>query len=57
MIREADFLMAEAIIIIAGLYQVGILRKPASYTYAYPGAGDYFAGWHRKEKDERDIPT
>lgn len=36
MIREADSLMAEAIIIIAGLYQDGILRKPTNYASAYP---------------------
>ena len=36
MIREADALMAEAIIIIADLYQDGILRKPTNYAYAYP---------------------
>lgn len=36
MIREADALMAEAIIIIAGLYQDGVLRKPAGYASAYP---------------------
>ncbi len=36
MIREADHLLAEAIRVIAGLYQDGILEKPASYTYAFP---------------------
>ena len=36
MIKEADKLMAEAILIIAGLYQDGILEKPEGYTYAFP---------------------
>ncbi len=36
MIREADRLMAEAILTVAGLYQDGILKKPESYTYAFP---------------------
>lgn len=36
MIREADRLLAEAIEIIAGLYQDGILDKPENYAYAYP---------------------
>jgi len=36
MIRQADKLMAEAIRIIAGLYQDGIIDKPESYSYAYP---------------------
>jgi len=36
MIREADALMAEAIMIIADLYRDGILRKPTSYAYPYP---------------------
>lgn len=36
MIREADHLLAEAIRIIAGLYQDGILAKPADYANAFP---------------------
>jgi hypothetical protein len=36
MIREADRLMAEAIRIIAGLYQDGILEKPKTYAHAFP---------------------
>ncbi|MBU2508359.1 MAG: cytochrome C [Bacteroidetes bacterium] len=36
MIRQADKLMAEAIRIIAGLYQDGTLEKPESYSYAFP---------------------
>ena len=36
MIREVDKLLAEAIRIIAGLYQDGVLEKPESYTYAFP---------------------
>ncbi len=36
MIRESDKLMAEAIRIIAALYQDGVLEKPESYSYAFP---------------------
>jgi Zn-finger protein len=36
MIREADHLMAEAIRIVAGLYQDGTLAKPANYAAAFP---------------------
>jgi len=36
LIREADHLLAEAIRIVAGLYQDGILAKPASYAHAFP---------------------
>jgi len=36
MIRVADELMAEAIRIVAELYQDGILEKPENYKYAYP---------------------
>lgn len=36
MIRQADRLMAEAIGIVAGLYQRGTLKKPDSYAYAFP---------------------
>jgi len=36
MIREADHVMAEAIRIVAKLYQDGILEKPESYAYDYP---------------------
>jgi len=36
MIREADRLMAEAIRIVAGLYQDGILPKPKDYAHAFP---------------------
>jgi uncharacterized CHY-type Zn-finger protein len=36
MIREADRLLAEAIRVVAGLYQDGTLAKPESYAYAYP---------------------
>ena len=36
MIKEADYLMAEAIRIVASLYKDGILAKPESYSYAFP---------------------
>ncbi len=36
MIRHADRLMAEAIRIVADLYQEGILSKPENYAYAFP---------------------
>ena len=36
MIRNADHLMAQAILIVAGLYQDGTLPKPQNYTYAFP---------------------
>ncbi|RKY97087.1 MAG: cytochrome C, partial [Ignavibacteriae bacterium] len=36
MIREADRLMAQGILIIADLYKDGILEKPESYAYAFP---------------------
>jgi hypothetical protein len=36
MIRQADRLLAEAIRIIAGLYQDGLLEKPESYAYNFP---------------------
>lgn len=36
MIREADRLMAEAILIIAGLYKDEILAKPRNYAYPFP---------------------
>jgi hypothetical protein len=36
MIREADRLLADAIRIVAGLYQDGILKKPAHYAYPFP---------------------
>lgn len=36
MIREADHLMAEAIRTVAGLYQEGVLAKPASYAAPFP---------------------
>lgn len=36
MIREADRLMAEAILIVAGLYKDEILAKPKNYAYAFP---------------------
>lgn len=36
MIREADHLLAEAIRVIAGLYQDGVLPKPASYAAPFP---------------------
>ncbi|MEE9131948.1 MAG: multiheme c-type cytochrome [Gemmatimonadota bacterium] len=36
MIREADRLLAEAIRVIAGLYQDGILENPEYYSYAFP---------------------
>ena len=35
-IREADHLLAEAIRILAALYEDGILRTPPDYQYAYP---------------------
>lgn len=35
-IREADHLLAEAIRIVAGLYEDGILENPEYYAYAYP---------------------
>lgn len=36
MIREADRLLAQAVQVIAGLYQDGILQKPESYAYPFP---------------------
>jgi len=36
MLKKADHLMAEAINIVADLYQDGILKKPANYAFAYP---------------------
>jgi hypothetical protein len=36
MIREADHLLAEAIRIVAGLYEDGTLAKPERYAYAFP---------------------
>lgn len=36
MIKEADRLMAEAIRIIAGLYQDDLLKKPSSYAHTFP---------------------
>ena len=36
LIRDADHLMAEAIRVVAGLYQDGTLAKPASYASAFP---------------------
>ncbi len=36
MIRETDRLLAEAIRIIAGLYQDGVLDKPENYAYPFP---------------------
>jgi hypothetical protein len=35
-IKEADRLMAEAILTIAGLYKEGILPKPKNYGYPFP---------------------
>jgi cytochrome c553 len=36
MIKAADRLMAEAILVVAGLYKDGIIPKPENYAYAYP---------------------
>ena len=36
MIRQADQLMAEAIRIVAGLYQDGIIPQPDTYAYPFP---------------------
>jgi len=36
MIKEADRLMAEAIMTVAGLYKDGLLPKPKNYAYAFP---------------------
>ena len=36
MIREADHLLAEAIRVIAGLYEDGVLEKPEGYAHAFP---------------------
>ncbi|HET9553679.1 MAG TPA: multiheme c-type cytochrome [Anaeromyxobacteraceae bacterium] len=36
LIRDVDHLMAEAIRVVAGLYQDGTLAKPSSYAYAFP---------------------
>ena len=36
MIKEADRLMAEAILTVAGLYKDGILPKPKNYVYPFP---------------------
>ncbi len=40
MVRESDHLLAEAITIVAGLYQDGRLKKPQYYSYPFP---DLFA--------------
>jgi hypothetical protein len=36
MIKEADHLMAEAILTVAGLYKEGILPQPKNYAYPFP---------------------
>ncbi len=36
MLQKADHLLAEAIEIVAGLYKDGIIKKPDTYTFAYP---------------------
>ena len=36
MIREADRLMAQAIRLVAGLYEDGIIAKPDTYAYPFP---------------------
>ena len=36
MIKEADRLMAEAILTIVGLYKEGVLPKPKNYAYPFP---------------------
>jgi hydroxylamine dehydrogenase len=36
MIKDADGLMAEAILTVAGLYKDGILPKPKNYAYPFP---------------------
>jgi formate-dependent nitrite reductase cytochrome c552 subunit len=36
MIQKADYLLAKAIRIVAGLYKDGILKKPEDYAFAYP---------------------
>jgi hypothetical protein len=36
MIKNADHLMAEAIRMVAGLYQDGVLPKPKNYAYPFP---------------------
>jgi len=36
MIKQADHLMAEAIRIVAGLYQDGVIKKPETYAHAFP---------------------
>ncbi len=36
MIREADHLLAQAILIIAGLYEDGTIPQPESYAHAFP---------------------
>lgn len=36
MIKEADRLMAEAILTVAGLYKDGIIPKPKNYAYPFP---------------------
>jgi hydroxylamine dehydrogenase len=36
MIKEADHMMAEAIRVVAGLYEDGVLSKPESYEFTFP---------------------
>jgi hypothetical protein len=36
MIRHADYLMAEAIRVVAALYKDGVLERPKNYTYPFP---------------------
>jgi hypothetical protein len=46
MVMEADFLLAEAIRLVAGLYEDGIIERPWNYSYDFP---DFF--------EAHDAPT
>lgn len=42
MIKAADHLMAEAILIVAGLYEDGLLNQPRTYAYPFPDLLTFF---------------
>ncbi len=49
-IREADRLLAEAIRIVAGLYENGLLEKPAHFAYDYPDLLAFYEVQHPIEQ-------
>lgn len=50
MIREADLLMAEAIRIISGLYQEGLLDRPEGYAHFFPDLLSFYDAPSRIEQ-------